>query len=417
MMRQDEDLWMKKMKEALGDYSEPPAPDGWSRLEKELSPATERRIRPYTWWAVAATLLLAISGISLFFMQTPTADDIRQAIPPALAVTPDVMPETKEPETLISQIKPEVQPVASSRPYVRSSEVKSIDKGMRRDLVAEVTEVTSEPNKTRIETEETTDKVEQKTEKQPEQPNDRQVIKPSGKDKLHLPVVSEKKNSSDGKWSVAASFSNVPSASSSQTQDYLMQADFASQDGGLASGMISVNNKNELIFDGGVPYFKQSAAISEIKHKQPISFGLSVRKNLTNGFSVESGVTYTMLSSEGKSVSNSSEKIEQKLHYIGIPVRGNWDFVNSKRFTVYLAAGGMIEKCVYGKVGTHKQTVKPLQFSLMGGVGGQLNISNRIGIYIEPGVSYYFDDGSDVETIRKETPLNFNLQGGIRFTY
>ena len=77
----------------------------------------------------------------------------------------------------------------------------------------------------------------------------------------------------------------------------------------------------------------------------------------------------------------------------------------------------MVEKCVYGKIDSERQTVKPLQLSLSGGVGGQLNISDRIGLYVEPGISYFFDDGSDVETIRKENPLNFNLQADIRFTY
>lgn len=52
-----------------------------------------------------------------------------------------------------------------------------------------------------------------------------------------------------------------------------------------------------------------------------------------------------------------------------------------------------------------------------GAVGAQYNISNRVGIYVEPGVSYFFDDGSPIETIRKENPTNFTLQAGIRLTY
>ena len=79
--------------------------------------------------------------------------------------------------------------------------------------------------------------------------------------------------------------------------------------------------------------------------------------------------------------------------------------------------GGMIEKCVYGKLGSEKETVKPLQFSVSGAVGVQLNATKRIGIYMEPGVAYFFDEGSSVQTIRKENPFNFNIQAGIRFTY
>ena len=62
-------------------------------------------------------------------------------------------------------------------------------------------------------------------------------------------------------------------------------------------------------------------------------------------------------------------------------------------------------------------TVYPLQFSVSGAVGAQFNATMLIGVYVEPGVAYFFDDGSDVQTIRKDTPFNFNLQAGIRFTY
>ncbi len=78
--------------------------------------------------------------------------------------------------------------------------------------------------------------------------------------------------------------------------------------------------------------------------------------------------------------------IDQKLHYIGIPVRANWNFFDKDRFTLYVAAGGMIEKCVYGKLGSEKQTVKPVQLSVAGAVGAQFNATKHVGIYVEPGV-------------------------------
>ena len=114
---------------------------------------------------------------------------------------------------------------------------------------------------------------------------------------------------------------------------------------------------------------------------------------------------------------DSDQKTEQKLHYLGIPLKANWNFLDKKLFTLYVSGGGMIEKCVYGKLGTEKETVKPLQFSVSGAVGAQFNATKRVGIYVEPGVAYFFDDGSDVQTIRKENPFNFNIQAGIRLTY
>ena len=126
--------------------------------------------------------------------------------------------------------------------------------------------------------------------------------------------------------------------------------------------------------------------------------------------------TYTLLSSDAK-FADSDQKTKQKLHYLGIPLKANWNFLDKKLFTLYVSGGGMIEKCVYGKLGTEKETVKPLQFSVSGAVGAQFNATKRVGIYVEPGVAYFFDDGSDVQTIRKENPFNFNIQAGIRLTY
>lgn len=60
--------------------------------------------------------------------------------------------------------------------------------------------------------------------------------------------------------------------------------------------------------------------------------------------------------------------------------------------------------------------VDPLQWSVSAAAGVQVNFTKNIGLYAEPGVAYYFDDGSEVETIRKEHPFNFNLQVGLRFS-
>ena len=252
---------------------------------------------------------------------------------------------------------------------------------------------------------------------------EREVYRPSSRDKLHLPT--EKKSSTKNKgWAIGMSVGNT-GALAMNTMGNDMQADPSSGPmfsdkldlPDVSNGILNIPDGQELVFEGGVPYLRKNLRqVKDIKHKQPLSFGVSVRKALPKNFSVETGVTYTMLSSE-ITYENSSEKTDQKLHYIGIPVRANWSFVNDKRFTVYVSAGGAIEKCVYGKVGSEKETVKPVQLSVMGAVGAQYNISNRVGIYVEPGVSYFFDDGSPIETIRKENPTNFTLQAGIRLTY
>ncbi len=76
-----------------------------------------------------------------------------------------------------------------------------------------------------------------------------------------------------------------------------------------ANGIVTIPDGQELVFKDGMPYLqRREKKIADIDHKQPLSFGVSVRKNLAKGFSVESGLTYTYLASDVR-YEGSSEKI------------------------------------------------------------------------------------------------------------
>lgn len=146
-----------------------------------------------------------------------------------------------------------------------------------------------------------------------------------------------------------------------------------------------------------------------VKHKLPLSGGISLRKELSDHWGIESGLNYTQLNSRlttGDDVYNQ----KQTLHYIGIPVKVDYSLYKNNRMNVYASGGGMVEKCVNG-------SVDPLQLSLSAAVGVQYKVSNRLSLYAEPGLSYHFDDGSSITSIRKEKPLNMNLLCGVRMTY
>jgi hypothetical protein len=55
------------------------------------------------------------------------------------------------------------------------------------------------------------------------------------------------------------------------------------------------------------------------------------------------------------------------------------------------------------------------QLSCMGNIGIGYRIYSPVSIFIEPGFSYFPNDGSKIMTIRKENPFTFNLQAGLRF--
>lgn len=168
---------------------------------------------------------------------------------------------------------------------------------------------------------------------------------------------------------------------------------------------------------------------TEYDHHLPIRIGLSVAYALTDRLSISSGLTYTRLASDIKDASRESKYIgEQRLHYVGIPVNVSYKVVSSRWISLYGTAGVLAEKCVSGTTdegyvenntmkytNTHDISSKPLQMSVNAGVGIQFDFIDNVGIYAEPGLSYYFDDGSALQTIYKEKPLNFNLNVGVRF--
>ena len=414
----DREMWMDKLKEKLENYSEPIPPFGWEQLEKELVPPVKKRILyPYRRWgaAAAAVLLVVASSLSIYFLNTPTADEIRHTVAPVLASDPDLLPPAHDPDMQVAKVEP-VQP----RPVIAQAGKVTERQGIEPSVPAETVTCPVEEGVNPIREAEAKETLPDETKETKEESGT--VVRPhqrSGQDKLYIPA--EKPKAKKGRWSVGAAVGNGGGTSfSGNGAVEPLHSSFSDQRLNLAptagNEIIQIPNNQVVVFKEGVPYLKRTDEIVDIKHHQPVSFGLSVRKGLAKGFSVETGVTYTLLSSDVQTVV-SDARIDQKLHYIGIPVRANWNFFDKDRFTLYVAAGGMVEKCVYGKLGNDKLTVNPLQFSVSGAVGAQFNATKHIGVYVEPGVAYFFDDGSDVQTIRKDTPFNFNLQAGIRFTY
>lgn len=181
----------------------------------------------------------------------------------------------------------------------------------------------------------------------------------------------------------------------------------------------------------GIGIFNQGKSVkTEYKHRLPVCVGLNVAYRLTDRLSVESGVSYTRLSSDMKDgTKDNYSSGSQKLDYIGVPLNVKYRAFGYRRLSVYASAGLLTEKCVSGKT-THEYVIsgekkkheaedvaaKPWQLSVNAALGAQFDVLRNVGVYVEPGVSYYFDDRSTLSTIYKEKPLNFNLNLGVRYT-
>ena len=214
---------------------------------------------------------------------------------------------------------------------------------------------------------------------------------------------------------------NGPGGVAMSTGDkYLAQEPISTQ---IQSGYGALNK--HLIGNDGARVFDQ-----EKHHKQPVRVGLSLAYPLSSRLSIGLGLYYTYLSSDFKSGSEHNyQSAHQSLHYLGIPVSVNYAFYRSSRFSFYTTGGMMAEKCVSGQselltvsvnskeVEKQSLTEHRLQYSAFGSVGVQMDLVKHVGLYVEPGLSYYLDNHSRVVNLYKDEPLQFNLSAGVRVSF
>lgn len=179
-----------------------------------------------------------------------------------------------------------------------------------------------------------------------------------------------------------------------------------------------------------VTYDNEHTITTDRHHHLPVRVGALLRFNITDSWAIESGVTYTKLSSE-TTIGDKANYFDERtsLHYVGIPLNAVYNIWQSNRFTFYVSGGGMVEKSIAGSSRTNyfidgEKTnsqrsdvkVKELQWSINAAAGAQFNLWPAVAIYAEPSVGYRFANGTKIETLYNERPLDFSLNIGLRFT-
>lgn len=167
------------------------------------------------------------------------------------------------------------------------------------------------------------------------------------------------------------------------------------------------------------------------RHYMPLTIGLSLNYGLSSRWSVESGIRYTFLRSDFMRESEIEKtEINQRIHYIGIPLKFNYLIFGNNRFSIYGQGGAALDIPVNGtqsimkweqgwnKPEFDRTTISvPLQWSIEGGVGIQYHLTPSISIYAEPSFRYYFNPGTDIKIIRQDKPFEFTIPIGIRFNW
>lgn len=173
-----------------------------------------------------------------------------------------------------------------------------------------------------------------------------------------------------------------------------------------------------------------SAMDREVKHHQPLRLGLSVRYQLSSRWSIDAGISYSHHSTDiTEGTDGYARYTDQSLTFIGIPVSANYSIWSNRYLNIYGAAGAEVEHMVKGKATTRTAydgetnavteetlTMSRPVFSANVAVGIEAKVGQLLSVYAEPGVGYHFKNGSSLQTIYSDKPLNVSLSLGVRFS-
>lgn len=165
-------------------------------------------------------------------------------------------------------------------------------------------------------------------------------------------------------------------------------------------------------------------------HRLPVSVGLNVRKYLTPRLGVETGLVYSYLRSQAQIEGAFGYQYTQKVHYLGIPLSLTYSVLDRKRLDFYFIGGVMVEKAISatGQVdvfngatrvssATNRLSANGVLGSVHVGTGFGYNFVDRMGLYVEPSVNYYFRNDNQPITYRTANRWNINIRMGLRYNF
>ena len=425
-----EEQWIEELRQKLADFEQPAPEVSWEEIEKAVA-AHKRQAKKVAMWPrrIAAAILVVVTGGVGYYLLNRQEPD---AVQPIESVVSEQSGDGIHQESVNPQQQVDNQTFASVRRQIQRA-VKSLvtmDDTIAVVANAEETQIAMQNSEVQA-----TETQEQKTEVQPQKKTLPEVqtiypsdIKRSASSSKRLMAKVYLSNAMLGNSGYSFNERNPVYLSYNGGKEYDGVFDNGSQLDDLNTPDNTQTSSSDSENTGHYTNNVESDESVEEKahHRQPIRFGLSLRYALNDRWSIDAGLSYTMLSSDFSfSATHYYAEVEQRLNYVGIPISVNYQLWSNRHFNVYASAGGIVEKMVKGKqhiVVTNPSkserdesvSIGPLQLSVNGAIGAEYQFVDWLSIYAEPGLGYYFDNGSSVPTFYQEKPLNFNLNLGLR---
>lgn len=415
----DRDTFSKLISSKLEGHRMPVDSDSWTEIEKRIKPKRKKSL----WWYLGSAA--AIIGLLLVFIH-PLNEIDKDSVVAEFPIEESSPINDKRNNTIIEERNEDsdvTRPRVSSILAEKGGESEQVESSAIDTLVnpnEKLVAVESIKNTEEVEVSSPKDSIKQKLDYN-NLFDQGDPFALSGEDKLLA------QSSSNNNWSFGLA-TNVRFPKLDMNNE--MDMEKSQWQGDFNSGGSSIINSPENRWELAMANEKW-----DVDYKQPISVGFKVSKKLNRTFGLETGLVYTYLSSNIKrSVDNSDtgglvkQEGELNLHYLGVPVDIVGNIWSDSKWSIYGSGGVMLEKGISmnQKISTkhngqtardekyNKTWIKGAQWSLNGAIGISYNISPSWGLYVEPRVSYYFDNNQPV-SIRTEKTTIFNFNAGVRF--
>ncbi len=386
--------WTNSMKQKLEGHQMTPPTGLWEGISSEMGFQKESVTRTVTikrWLGAVAAIAITLVGFFALY-QNDQSEPL-----------PQVSRTVQTPEsTIINKVSPEnQQPTLADVPQRAKTKVntKAPTKAVIEDVSQQISDGMTQPASGNIPQQNSEETPQQTSEDNPQQ-NSLSTNRPTATNQqatanyqTKLASAKNERHSSTSKsekWSIGLTASGGLLA--------LVHQDTYYSDDYYAADNPNKYHSPENITNGNSPneYLHYPAD----KHHLPMRLGLSLHYQLNDALALQSGINYTYLYSE--SITHIDN---QHLHYLGIPIGLSWQLWKTNGFSFYLSGSAMLEKCL---------NEKPWQWSLGAAAGAEYSFTSHVGVYLQPSLSYYFNDGTSFEHYYKEHPLAPSIEFGLR---
>ena len=393
-----------QLRTRMEGYEVAPPDDLWQRIEGKVADdsrllskeetARRRTIVPLRrWMAAAVALLLVVGGAVLMFQRQEEKTAAHVETTGVMGVAQKLTP-TEPPLPILNIAREDVVVLDKSHPLPSQTNLVEVQDSMPRGVET----LDSVPPAIRPDVQTITVKTEPK-------PSDRQPMPD--------PNIHQEHWNHDMRLLASVNVGSMMGGASTSVSPVYMSDELYDN---FKNAEMNTTPKTRMSNNVALVGYEE-----EREYLFPVQFGLSVSYRLTDRWALQTGVNY--LSQRTKLTQKMKDyrlETQYRYEYIGVPLGATYRLLDVGTWLSLYATAGVEADFNYkakAKLDNVERDIRKdrPQFSAKAAMGAQLNLPWHFGLFVEPGVVFYFDNGSSADTRMKDQPLNGSLTMGFRY--